>query len=154
MKDAKIITTVKLKPYGKNVTLPYDAVFDPGAAMTTISAPLFESLGYPLNDPARIKLIGLNSENKGVSTVIDYFEIGGVDLGRVRVAVGQLHSNFENRIILGMNVLIWYNFAVTHSTKTITLLERKFKNYDSSKRFTLKNILAVNLTVDEVEHYE
>jgi len=45
---------------------------------------------------------------------------------------------------------MWYDFAVTHSTKTIALLERRFKNYDTSERFTLKNILTVNLAADEI----
>lgn len=146
MMETKLITTVMLKMHGKKNPLPYDIVFDPGSTMTTLSASLFKWLGYPKQDPANIKLIGLNGETRGFSTVIDYFEIGGVDLGKVRVAVGQLHPNFENSIILGMNVLMWYDFAVTHSTKTIALLERRFKNYDMSKRFTLKNILNVNLS--------
>ncbi|MCL2399707.1 MAG: retroviral-like aspartic protease family protein [Defluviitaleaceae bacterium] len=151
IKETKLITTVMLKMYGKKEALPYDVVFDPGSTMTTISDTLFKWLGYPLNDHANIKLIGLNGESKGFSTVIDYFEIGGVNLGSVRVAVGQLHPNFENSIILGMNVLMWYDFAVTHSTKTITLLERRFKNFDTSRRFTIKNISTVNLTTYEVD---
>ena len=154
MKETKLITTVMLKMHGKKNTLPYHVVFDPGSTMTTMSASLYKWLGYPKNDPANIKLIGLNGESQGFSTLIDYFEIGGVNLGSVRVAVGQLHPNFENSIILGMNVLMWYDFAVTHITKTITLLERRFKNYDTSNRFTLKNILAVNLTADEIDKAE
>ena len=50
-----------------------------------------------------------------------------------------------------MNILMWYDFAVTHSTKTIVLLERRFKNYDISKRFTTKNILTINLATDEID---
>jgi len=151
VKETKLITTIMLKMQGKKNVLPYDAVFDPGSTMTTMSDALFKWLGYSLNDPANIKLIGLNGESKGFSTVIDYFEIGGVNLGSVRVAVGQLHPNFENSIILGMNILMWYDFAVTHSTKTIVLLERRFKNYDISKRFTTKNILTINLATDEID---
>ena len=150
VRETKLITTVMLKMHGKKNTLPYDVVFDPGSTMTTMSDSLFKWLGYPLNDSTNIKLIGLNGESKGISTVVDYFEIGGVNLGNVRVAVGQLHTNFENSIILGMNVLMWYDFAVTRSTKTIALLERRFKNYDTSKRFTTKNILAINLSADEI----
>ena len=130
VQSTKLITTVMLKANGKEGTFPYSAVFDPGCTMTTISQSLFKRLSHPLNDPANIRLIGINGESKGVSTIIDYFEIGGVNLGSVRVAVGEVHPNFENSIILGMNVLLWYDFAVTHSTKTIALLERRFKNRD------------------------
>ena len=142
--------SVALKATGKQKPVPYYAVFDPGSTMTTISASLFESLGYPKQDAANIKLIGLNGESQGFSTVIDYFEIGGVNLGNVRVAVGKLHPNFENSIILGMNVLMWFDFAVTHSTKTIALLERRFHHFDMSKRFVLKNIATVNFSADEI----
>ncbi|MCL2386901.1 MAG: retroviral-like aspartic protease family protein [Defluviitaleaceae bacterium] len=150
VQSTKLITTVMLKAHGKESVFPYNAVFDPGCTMTTISHRLFERLAYPLKDPANIRLIGINGESKGVSTIIDYFEIGGVNLGSVRVAVGEVHPNFENSIILGMNILLWYDFAVTHSTKTIALLERRFKNRDMSARFTMKNIMIANLAIDEI----
>ena len=71
VKETKLITTVKLKMQGKKEALPYDAVFDPGSTMTTMSDELFKWLGYSLNDPTNIKLIGLNGESKGFSTVMN-----------------------------------------------------------------------------------
>ena len=98
----------------------------------------------------KVKIIGINSESNGISTLIGFFEIGGVDLGNVRVVIGRLHPKFENSIILGMNAIIWYNFAVNHTDKTITMMERKFKTFDISTRFTIKNITNVNLAAFEV----
>jgi hypothetical protein len=37
---------------------------------------------------------------------------------------------------------MWYDFAVTHSTKTIALLERRIKNCDTSKLYDVKVIDA------------
>ena len=37
VKETKLITTIMLKMQGKKNVLPYDAVFDPGSTMTTMS---------------------------------------------------------------------------------------------------------------------
>ena len=48
VKETKLITTIMLKMQGKKNVLPYDAVFDPGSTMTTMSDALFKWLGYSL----------------------------------------------------------------------------------------------------------
>ena len=113
--------------------------------MTTMSEELFEALGYSLKDTAKVKIIGINSESQGVSTLIDYFEIGGTNLGTIRVVIGKVRPIFQNTIILGMNVLSWYNFAVNYSVKRVFLVERRFTKLDMSKRFTMKDITEVDL---------
>ena len=92
----------------------------------------------------------MNSENNGISTLINDLEIGNVNLGNVRVVIGKLHPKFENCIILGMNIIIWYNFIVNHTNKMITMVERRFKSLDMSMRFTIKNIMSVNLASYEI----
>jgi predicted aspartyl protease len=118
--------------------------------MTSISAELFHSLGYSLKDEAKILIRGINGESEGISSVVDYFEIGGVNLGNVRIAVGKFLPEFEDTVILGVNVLMWYDFAVSHSNGSITLVERRFAQMPLSKekRFTLKNPAAIGLPID------
>ena len=145
---SKIITEVKLKKELNSIILPYKAIFDPGSTMTTMSESLFNTLGFNRENTDTIKIIGVNSESGGFSTVIDYFEIGGINLGMVRVAVGSLAPQFQNNIIIGMNLLLWYDFALSHFTKKITLVERQLKNFDMSSRFVRKDIANINLLVD------
>jgi hypothetical protein len=147
---AKLITQIGLKVYDKSgaekkqVDL-YDAVFDSGCEMTTISDLLFDDLGYSYKDEADITIISVNNESKGKSSIIDYFELGGVNIGPVRVAVGKIHENHKDRIILGMNVLLWHHVIVNYHKKQISLIEREFRNLDLSLRYTVKDITAVNL---------
>ena len=147
--NTKLITKVRLRRQGQKVGRLYDTIFDPGSTMTTMSESLFNKLAYKLTEPGKVKIIGVNSESSGISTLIDFFEIGGVNLGNVRVVVGQLHPNFENSVILGMNVILWYNFAVNHPDKMIIMVERKLKTFDTTTRFTIKNITNINLAAYE-----
>jgi hypothetical protein len=73
-----------------------------------------------------------------------------VNLGNVRVAVGKFLPKFQNTVILGVNVLMWYDFAVSHKNGLITLVERRFANMPVSKedRFTAKNPAAIGLPID------
>ncbi|MCL2048425.1 MAG: retroviral-like aspartic protease family protein [Defluviitaleaceae bacterium] len=123
--NAKYISRVKLLPPNSKKPLPYALVFDSGSNMTTISKPLFDKLGYSLEAPKDVIIRGINGESRGISTIINHFEIGGENLGRVRVVVGNLHKNFENSVILGVNVLVWYNYAVIHHKKQIVMEERR-----------------------------
>ena len=148
---AKLITKVGLKKHKQKQFRTYDAIFDPGSTMTTMSESLYNELGYKHNDPGKVRIIGINHESSGVSTLIDNFEIGGTNLGRLRIVVGQLHPKFENCIIIGMNVIIWYNFAINHHDKAITMVERKFKTSIMATRFTMKNILSINLASIEID---
>ena len=148
--DSKMITNIVLKKHGHKAELDLDAIFDPGSTMTTMSETLFNRIGYPLQESGNVKIIGVNSESKGFSTLIDFMKIGGVNLGRIRIVVGQLHPKFANNIIIGMNILLWYDIAISHYNKTITLVERKFKGFDMSSRFIMHNIMNLNLASYEI----
>jgi len=151
MSKSKIITSVGLRLIDKNGKeskrpLPYDTVFDTGCTMTTMSVSLFNDLGYSYKNEAKITIIGVNGENEGKSTVIDYFEVGGKDIGPVRIAVGRLHDNHKDRIILGMNIIMWHHFSLDHMKKRITLVERQLKNFDHGERYIIKDITTLNLS--------
>jgi hypothetical protein len=62
-------------------------------------------------------LLGIKqiASSKGVSTVIDYFEIGGVDLGAVEIVIGEIHPMFQNHNILGMNIDFFIYAAIRKS---------------------------------------
>lgn len=141
----------------------YDLIFDPGSNMTTMSKKLFDTLKFPLRDAASVTISGLNDKGKGISTVIDYFEIGDVNIGSVRVVLGSVLPEFENSIILGVNVLMWFEYSVSHRKNEIELVERKVKNakylskpVTKENRFVLKNpeILTNLFTVSELSDDE
>ena len=125
LKDAKYVSKVMLKPPNEEKNKPVDLIFDTGASMTIISETLFAGLNFKRQDERKVTLIGVNGESEAVSVIIPNFEIGGVDLGRVRVVVGNVYKTFRNRVILGMNVLVWFNYSVLHHKRQIILSERK-----------------------------
>ena len=147
MRDAKIVSEVELL---KNEA-PLDLIVDCGAAMTTISPQLFKELNLKAKDKAQIKIIGINSEEISYSTLIPSFVIGGVDLGEVRVAIGTMRPEFQNSILLGMNILGWFDFGFSMSNKQISLIPRKFKDKTIWNRcFAYKNP-KTELLINEVE---
>jgi hypothetical protein len=125
--ESKYTTSARMRIVGEKRKRNADLIFDPGSTMTAMSKKLFDRLGYSLNSPRDVTLRGINGESKAISTIIDYLEIGGVNLGNVRVVVGDLHESFEDSIILGVNVLVWYDYAVIHRKKQLVLVERKIK---------------------------
>jgi hypothetical protein len=140
LEKTKMLTDVKLQKVNRKQPIVCKAVFDTGCSITTVADSMFKDLGLPWKDTANVKIIGINGENEGISTVIDYFEIGGVNIGPVRIVVGSLHSIHKDRIIIGMNIILWHNFAVRYDKRMIFMDERKFKNLDMGTRYTRKSI--------------
>jgi predicted aspartyl protease len=140
LERTRILTEVKLRKVNKKNPVTYKALVDTGCTITTMSDILFHELGYAYQDEAVVKIIGINGESEGVSTVIDYFEIGGVNIGPVRVAVSRLHDAHKDRVIIGMNIILWHHFAVRYDQKLIYLNERQFAKLDMSTRYTRKTI--------------
>jgi len=158
--NTKYVSKIKFMSLYGNKEKHTDLIFDTGCTMTTISEKVFNRSGFILKDERPIKIYGINGESSGVSTIISNFMLGGENLGDVRVAVGKLLPEFENCVILGVNVLAWYNYSVDHGNRMITLAERNFKNLSviKSERFTrlYSQILnlparAENLTDEEIE---
>ena len=145
--ETKIISSVKISRNGN----PIDLIIDCGAAMTTISPQLFKRLKLNVKDKTPIRIIGINSEEISYSTLIPSFVIGGFDLGEVRVAVGTMRSEFQNSILLGMNIMGWFDFGWSISNKRISLIPRRFKDTTIWDRcFTYKNP-KTKLLINEVE---
>jgi hypothetical protein len=152
----KIKTFVKLIPEGSTKPSPYYAIVDTGSSDTAMSEHLFKELGYKEQNKIPTTITGVNGKSKGFSTIIDDFILGGVNLGKIRVTVSKFEPEFENVIILGMNVLAWFNTLISYSKKELTLAERKIKNIDKNARFIRtdiysKNILASDLMMEDVE---
>ncbi|MCL2197367.1 MAG: retroviral-like aspartic protease family protein [Defluviitaleaceae bacterium] len=141
----KLITSVELKVEGKNSSVPYDAIVDTGCSDASMSQQLFDSLGYKQNERIETTITGINAKSKGFSTIIDSFIIGGVDLGKTRIAVSKVSPEFENIIVIGMNVLVWFHTAIDYKKNEITLIERRLKNIDMKTRFYRTDIFTRNL---------
>ena len=140
MQKLKIVSSVKLKTEKSKVFVDYDMYVDTGSSDTVISEQLFNELGYKEQEKIPATIIGINGKSKGFSTIINDFIIGGVNLGKTRVTIAKLEAEFANVVILGMNVLAWFNMLVSYSKKEITLAERKIKNIDKSTRFNRVDI--------------
>jgi len=125
--ESKYTIIAKLQPVGAKKAERVELIFDPGSSMTVMPSKLFVKMGYVLDNPKNVLLRGINGESKGISTIINNLVIGNEDFGRARVVIGDLLEEFENSIILGVNILVWYNYAVLHHTKQIVLDERKIK---------------------------
>ena len=82
---------------------------------------------------------------------LDNFIIGGVDLGKTRITVSKLEPAYENIIILGMNILAWFNMLVSYGERKITLSQRRFKNIDNDTRFSRADIFTKNILASEIE---
>jgi len=152
----KIKTFVELIPMGGKQPSPYYAIVDTGSSDTAMSEQLFKELGYKEQNKIPTTITGVNGKSKGFSTIIDDFILGDKNLGKIRVTVSKFEPEFENVIILGMNVLAWFNTLISHSKGELTLAERKIKNMDKSTRFTRvdiysKNILASDLIIKDEE---
>ena len=124
--NTKIITSVRLA----DLPDPVDLVVDCGATMTTLSPQLFNDLGLSLKDKSPIKILGINSEEKSFSTLIPAFTIGGKNLGEVRIALGTMREEFQDKVILGMNIPGWFNFDVSISNKVLELRPRFGGNFE------------------------
>jgi predicted aspartyl protease len=86
LRDLKIVSKVKMTRKSGGFERA-DLIIDTGCSTTTISPELFKKLGHPLIDAYEIKVFGLNSVEKSYSTILPHFEIGGVNLGPVRVVM-------------------------------------------------------------------
>ena len=120
----KIITKVKLP----NIKYPIDLVVDCGATMTTMTPQLFKRLNLQEKNTAPINIKGINSTERSFSTLIPSFTIGNIDLGEIRVAIGTMLPEFQNKVLLGMNILGWFNFTVNMNGKLLTLIPRYVGN--------------------------
>jgi len=154
MDKLKIITQVKLIPEGRVNPTPFDTYFDTGSTDTVMSTHLFEGLGFKEQGRLKVSIAGINGKSEGFSTIIDNFIIGNTDLGKTRVTVSEVSSEFKNIIILGMNVLVWFNMLVSHAKKEITLAERQIKGLDKSNRFYRTDIFSRNVLAGIAEHEE
>lgn len=113
---------------------------------------LFNMLGFEEQSRLKVTITGINGKSEGFSTIIDNFLIGGVDLGKTRVTVSDVSPEFKNTIIMGMNVLVWFNILVSHAKREITLVERQIKGLDKSSRFYRTDIFSRNVLAGIVEH--
>ena len=100
-----------------------------------------------LREKKRIEttITGINAKSKGFSTIVDNFVIGGVDLGDTRITISNVSLEFENIVVLGMNVLVWFHKAIDYRKNEITLVERRLKNIDMKTRFYRTDIFSHNL---------
>jgi hypothetical protein len=134
----KVKTFVELIPVGSTHPSPYYAIVDTGSSDTAMSEQLFNELGYKEQEKIPTTITGINGKSKGFSTIIDDFILGDVNLGKTRITVSKFEPEFENIIILGMNILAWFNMLVSYSKGEIILAERKIKNIDeNSEKFKL-----------------
>ena len=154
MDKLKIVTQVKLVTKDRIHPTPFDAYLDTGSTDTVISTHLFKGLGFKEQGRLKVSIAGINGKSEGFSTIIDNFIIGGVDLGKTRVTVSEVSPEFKNIIILGMNVLVWFNMLVSHAKKEITLAERQIKGLDKSNRFYRTDIFSRNVLASIAEYEE
>jgi predicted aspartyl protease len=145
MDKLKIVTQIRFKPEGKANPIPFDAYLDTGSTDTVISVHLFEMLGFKEQHRLKVSIAGINGKSEGFSTIIDNFIIGGVDIGKTRITVAEVSPEFKNIIMLGMNVLAWFNMLVSHSKKEITLSERRIIGLDEANRFYRTDIFSRNV---------
>ena len=134
--------------------MPLYAIVDTGASDTAMSLYLFKTLGYKEQSKLKTTITGINGKSEGFSTIIDNFVIGGVDLGKTRVTVSEVSPEFKNTVVLGMNVLVWFNMLISHSKGEISLSERQIKGMDTSNRFYRTDIFSRNVLASIVEHEE
>ena len=132
LEKLKMVTKVKLIDEIHKKSILFKSIVDTGSSDTAMSEQLFTTLGYKAQDKIPATITGINAKSKGFSTVIDDFIIGGVNLGKTRVTVSKFEPEFENVIILGMNVLAWFNTLISYSKGEITLSERRINNIDKN----------------------
>jgi len=145
VQNMRITTMAKLTSKKTGKVRLYPAIIDTGAHQTTISKELFASLGQKEQDAYDVVVRGIKGATRGRSTIIDNFVLGEVDLGKTRITVMGVEREFENAIILGMNILAWFNISVSHYEKKITLVERQFKTFDTESRFYRKDIRSLSV---------
>ena len=148
----KMYIPAKLRSEKSKVFLPYYAVVDTGASDTAMSVHLFKMLGYKEQGKLKTTITGINGKSEGFSTIIDNLVIGGVDLGKTRVTVSEISPEFKNTVVLGMNVLVWFNMLISHSKGEIILSERQIKGLDTFDRFYRADIFSRNVLASIVEH--
>jgi len=146
----KIKTFVELISKSSKTPIPFYSIVDTGSSDTAMSEQLFKELGYTELDKIPTTITGINGKSKGFSTVIDNFIIGGVDIGKTRITVSKFEPEFENVIILGMNVLAWFNMLVSHTKGELTLAERKIKNVNMETRFSRADVFTKNILASEL----
>jgi len=150
----KMYIPAKLRSEKNKRFMPCYAIVDTGASDTAMSIHLFKTLGYKEQGKLKTTIIGINGKSEGFSTIIDNFVIGGVDLGKTRVTVSEVSPEFKNTVVLGMNVLVWFNMLVSHTKGEITLFERQIKGMETSNRFYRTDIFSKNVLASIMEHEE
>jgi hypothetical protein len=146
----KLKTFVKLIPTGSKKASPYYAIVDTGSSDTAMSEHLFNNLGYKEQEKIPTTITGVNGKSKGFSIIIDDFILGGVNLGKTRITVSKFEPEFENVVILGMNVLAWFNTLISYNKKEVTLGARKIKSINKSTRFSRADIFTKNILASEI----
>ncbi|MCL1842362.1 MAG: hypothetical protein FWF79_00960, partial [Defluviitaleaceae bacterium] len=68
--------------------------------------------------------------------------------------VSEVSPEFKNIIVLGMNVLLWFNALISHSKGEITLVERQIKGLDRTSRFYRTDIFSRNILAGITEYEE
>ena len=147
----KIITFVKLIGSKSKKPISYDAIIDTGSSDTAMSEKLFIDLGLKEQEKIPATITGINGKSKGYSTIINDFIIGGVNLEKTRVTVSTFVPEYENVVIIGMNVLAWFNMLVSYTKGEITLVERKIKNINKDTRFSRTDIYEKNILSSEID---
>jgi len=150
----KITTEVELKAPNRAFPIPFRAFLDTGSTDTVMSAHLYRTLGFKEQNRLKVTITGINGKSEGFSTIVDNFLLGGVDLGKTRITVSEVSPEFKNIIVLGMNVLVWFNMLVSHTKGEITLAERQIKGLDKSNRFYRTDIFSRNVLTGIAEYEE
>jgi hypothetical protein len=158
--NAKIRTHVGLLPAGAGKYKTVPAIFDLGNNITAISPQMFKMLEVAPKDAAPVTIDTASpvkeGDNiiKGFTTIIYNFELGGEDIGPVRIVVGPINPKFRDYVILGMNILQWFDTTIRYRKGEIYLAERMFKfgTTEKNKRFVLKDpATAVLLIKNEID---
>jgi len=139
LEDTKMLSKVSITKPNK-IDEELTLIIDCGCSMTTMTPQLFQRLGFPKKDESPITIYGINSEEKGFSTLIPSFKLGAVELGEIRVAVANMRPEYQNSILLGMNILGWFDFGWQMRTKRIYMYPRNFADANYIQEgFRLKN---------------
>ncbi|MCL2604577.1 MAG: retroviral-like aspartic protease family protein [Defluviitaleaceae bacterium] len=152
MDKLKISTEVKLKIAGRTKPASFRVHLDTGSTDTVMSSHLFKTLGFKEQSRLKVTITGINGKSEGFSTIIDNFIIGGVDLGKTRVTVSDVSPEFKNTIVMGMNVLVWFNMLISYTKGEVTLAERQIKELDKSSRFYRTDIFSRNVLAGIMKH--
>jgi hypothetical protein len=142
-----------LHPHSENLR-DKKIIVDTGCKMTTMSYGLFGLLGIKSKEEHPVIIKGLNGPvEKSSSLIIPYFELGGINIGPVRVALSKtMRPEFKDTVLLGMNIMMWFEMKFNPRKNYIELKECRLRTGDKIKadeRFIHHNPTNLALLVDE-----